>query len=151
MSSGNNTPFMPYGSVNITFHYGDLHTLTRNAPGTALFSAETQLITPTMSPAAPELVEAPSLSPRQWEVLQLLVQGRSNKEIALTLGLAVGTVKIHTAVLCRKLGVTGRTAAAVAGARLLAHQDRPSTRRSERGVKGEGTYPFGPANLDVAA
>jgi hypothetical protein len=84
-------------------------------------------------------------------VLQLLVQGRSNKEIALTLGLAVGTVKIHTAVLFHKLGVTSRTAAAVAGARLLAHQDRPSTRRSERGVKGEGTYPFGPGSLDVAA
>jgi hypothetical protein len=82
-------------------------------------------------------------------VLQLLVQGRSNKEIAL--GLAVGTVKIHTAVLFHKLGVTSRTAAAVAGARLLAHQDRPSTRRSKRGVKGEGTYPFGPGSLDVAA
>ena len=84
-------------------------------------------------------------------MLRLLVQGRSNKEIALTLGLAVGTVKIHTAVLFSKLGVTGRTAAAVAGARLLAHQDQPSTHRSKRGVKGKGTYPFGLGNLDMAA
>jgi DNA-binding NarL/FixJ family response regulator len=76
-------------------------------------------------------------------VLQLLVQGRSNKEIALTLGLAVGTVKIHTAVLFRKLGVTSRTAAAVAGARLLAHQDRPSTRRSESGPKFMKRVPIG--------
>jgi DNA-binding CsgD family transcriptional regulator len=148
MSTGNNTLFMPYDSVNITFHYGDLHTLTRIASEAA--SAKAQTITPTLSPAAPA-PEAPSLSPRQWEVLRLLVQGRSNKEIARTLGLAVGTVKIHSAVLFNKLGVTGRTAAAVAGARLLAHQDQPSTSRAKRGVKDKGTYPFGPGSLDAAA
>ena len=150
MSNGSNTLFTSYGSVNITFRYGDLHTLTRSASGAALGPAETQLITPTAS-SAPPAPEAPSLSPRQWEVLRLLVQGRSNKEIARTLGLAVGTVKIHTAILFSKLGVTGRTAAAVAGARLLTHQDQPSTRRSKRGVKGKGTYPFGPSSLAVAA
>jgi DNA-binding CsgD family transcriptional regulator len=150
MSNGNSTLFMPYGSVSVTFHYGGLHTLTRDASGAALGPAEPQLITPTVFPAPPA-PEAPSLSPRQWQVLRLLVQGRSNKEIALTLGLAVGTVKIHTAVLFRKLEVSSRTAAAVAGARLLIHQDQPSTRRSKGGVKGKGMYPFGPGSLDAAA
>jgi DNA-binding NarL/FixJ family response regulator len=53
-------------------------------------------------------------------VLELIVQGLPNKEIARRLNLAVGTVKIHVAVLFHKMNVTSRTAAAVAGARLLA-------------------------------
>lgn len=150
MSDGSNTLFMPYGSVNITFRYGDLHLLARSASEPATALAATRVPAPVSSPAS-HAPEVPSLSPRQWEVLRLLVQGRSNKEIALTLGLAVGTVKIHSAVLFSKLGVTGRTAAAVAGARLLAHRDQPSTRRSKGGVKGEGSYPFGPGSLDAAA
>ncbi len=37
--------------------------------------------------------------------LQLLMQGRSNKEIARTLTLGEGTVKVHVAALFRNLGV----------------------------------------------
>ena len=61
-----------------------------------------------------------ALSPQQREVLALIVQGLPNKEIARRLNLALGTVKIHVAVLFHKMNVTSRTAAAVAGARLLA-------------------------------
>ena len=43
------------------------------------------------------------------------MEGRSNKEIARTLNLGVGTVKIHVAGLFRKLGVHRRAAVAVAG------------------------------------
>jgi DNA-binding NarL/FixJ family response regulator len=60
-----------------------------------------------------------SLTPRQREVLVLLVQGLSNKEIARALNLGEGTVKIHMAALFRALGVRNRQAAAAAGARLL--------------------------------
>jgi DNA-binding NarL/FixJ family response regulator len=59
------------------------------------------------------------LSGRQFDVLRLIVQGRSNKEIARALNLAEGTVKIHVAGLFSKLGVHRRAAVAVAGARLL--------------------------------
>lgn len=59
------------------------------------------------------------LTPRQRDVLDLLVQGRSNKEIARLLDLGEGTVKIHLAALFRNLGVRNRAAAAVAGAQLL--------------------------------
>jgi DNA-binding NarL/FixJ family response regulator len=52
-------------------------------------------------------------------VIELLVEGKSNKEIARALALGEGTVKIHIAALFRCLGVTSRAAAAVAGARLL--------------------------------
>jgi len=57
------------------------------------------------------------LTQRQQEVLDLLVQGKSNKEIALALKLSEGTVKIHLAAIFRHFGVNNRAAAAVAGAR----------------------------------
>ena len=59
-----------------------------------------------------------SLSPRQHEVLELLIKGMSNKEIARILALREGTVKIHIAALFRNLGVANRARAAVVGARL---------------------------------
>jgi DNA-binding NarL/FixJ family response regulator len=52
-------------------------------------------------------------------VLELLVKGKSNKEIARELDLGEGTVKIHLAALFRNLGVRNRATAAVAGAQLL--------------------------------
>ena len=151
MSNGNNTLFMPYGSVNITFHYGDLHTLTRTVP-----EQTPGLAAPQIKPLSPPLtssepVDLPPLSPRQRQVLRLLVQGRSNKEIARTLGLAVGTVKIHTATLFSRMGVRGRTAAAVAGAKLLVLKDQPTKSRSAEDPTAKGTYPFGPCNSRVAA
>jgi DNA-binding NarL/FixJ family response regulator len=59
------------------------------------------------------------LTPRQREVLELIVAGKSNKEIARALNLGEGTVKVHLAALFRNLGVNNRAAAAAAGARLL--------------------------------
>ena len=59
------------------------------------------------------------LTPRQRGVLALLVEGKSNKAIARDLDLGEGTVKVHMAALFRNLGVRTRTAAAVAGGRLL--------------------------------
>jgi DNA-binding CsgD family transcriptional regulator len=75
------------------------------------------------------------LSRRQLDVLRLIVQGRSNKEIARSLNLAEGTVKIHVAALFSKLGIHRRAAVAVAGARFLseaAPQTMPSARRGSR-------------------
>lgn len=56
---------------------------------------------------------ARSLTRRQQEVLRLLAAGRSNKEIAQTLGLAEGTVKIHVSAILKALGVGNRTEATV--------------------------------------
>ncbi|WP_163266808.1 LuxR C-terminal-related transcriptional regulator [Chelativorans alearense] len=64
-----------------------------------------------------------SLTRRQREVLILLVDGLSNKEIARKLQLGEGTVKIHLAALLRGLGVRNRQAAAATGARLLSSRE----------------------------
>lgn len=55
---------------------------------------------------------APRLSPRELDVLQLIVQGQSNKEIGATLGLAENTVKCHVKMILEKLDVADRTQAA---------------------------------------
>ncbi len=54
------------------------------------------------------------LSPREHEVLTLIVQGKSNKEISALLGITEGTVKCHVNVILSRLGVADRTQAAVA-------------------------------------
>ena len=59
---------------------------------------------------------ATTLTPRQKDVLTLVVHGDSNKEIAKELGLGEGTVKVHLASLFRTLGVHTRSAAAAKGA-----------------------------------
>jgi DNA-binding NarL/FixJ family response regulator len=64
------------------------------------------------------------LTPRQQEVLDLLIKGKSNKEMALALRLGEGTVKIHLAAIFRYFGVSNRAAAAVAGTRPY-HAHRP--------------------------
>lgn len=51
------------------------------------------------------------LSGRQLEVLRLMVQGEPNKEIARALGLSVGTVKNHVAVILRTLDASNRAKA----------------------------------------
>jgi DNA-binding NarL/FixJ family response regulator len=60
-----------------------------------------------------------SLTPRQTDVLELLVKGMSNKEIARSLGLSEGTVKVHISGVFRALGVTNRAAAGFVGGQLL--------------------------------
>lgn len=55
---------------------------------------------------------------RQKEILALLLKGHSNKEIALHLGLAEITIKVHVSALFRLLGVVNRTQAVLAARRL---------------------------------
>jgi len=53
------------------------------------------------------------LSEREYEVLRLLAQGKTNPEIAQQLTISVGTVKIHVEHILAKLCVSDRTQAAV--------------------------------------
>lgn len=53
------------------------------------------------------------LTPREVEILQLMAQGLSNKEIAAHTSITEGTVKCHVNVILDKLGASHRTQAAV--------------------------------------
>jgi len=53
------------------------------------------------------------LSPREMEILELVVQGMSNKEVAYHLGISHQTVKNHMTAILSKLRVADRTQAAV--------------------------------------
>lgn len=65
--------------------------------------------------AAPESL---GLSPRQLDVLKLLLEGKPNKTICRELDLSESTVKTHLAAIFRKLEVNSRTQAVVSAARL---------------------------------
>lgn len=54
--------------------------------------------------------ERHGLTPRQMEVLELLVAGSSNKEVAQALGCALRTVELHVSELLRRTGARSRTA-----------------------------------------
>ena len=59
------------------------------------------------------MVSPSSLTPRELEILQLIVDGHTNQQIAKTLGISEKTVKTHCSRLFQRLGVTDRTQAAV--------------------------------------
>ena len=67
--------------------------------GGGVFDEEEQFLTP--------------LSAREMEILELVIQGMSNREIAYQLGISHQTVKNHMTAILGKLGVADRTQAAV--------------------------------------
>jgi DNA-binding CsgD family transcriptional regulator len=69
-----------------------------------------------------DLEKARPLTPRQEQILSLLTEGKSNKEIAEELGIQQGTVKQHLFVLFRRLGVVNRAKAVIAASQLLKAQ-----------------------------
>jgi DNA-binding NarL/FixJ family response regulator len=58
-----------------------------------------------------ERITAAKLTPREIDVLQLMVAGKSNKEIGSSLDVTAGTVKVHVNHIFGKLGVAGRVEA----------------------------------------
>lgn len=66
----------------------------------------------------PEIGQKPVFTARQLEVLQLITQGASNRDIARILGIADNTAKQHTHAVFQALNVSSRTQAIVAVARL---------------------------------
>jgi DNA-binding NarL/FixJ family response regulator len=67
--------------------------------------------------------EGPTLTRREREIVHLIGDGFSNKEIARSLGIEVATVKNHVHNILEKLGV-GRRTDAVAAARALGELER---------------------------
>jgi DNA-binding NarL/FixJ family response regulator len=72
-----------------------------------------RLLNTLAGPRPVQATDGDQLTPREREVLELIAAGRSNKRIALELGIAEKTVKTHVGHVLAKLGVTDRTQAAV--------------------------------------
>lgn len=72
---------------------------------------------PLQQPEAPSTEPPPELSDRELEVLQLLADGRSPREVASQLFISPKTVRNHLSHIYAKLGVSDRSQAIVAGLR----------------------------------
>src|SRR2546428_716992 len=66
-----------------------------------------------LKPTAPAPPQARGLTKREREILALVAEGMSNREIAERLVLSPETVKSHVAAILEKLGVSDRTQAAI--------------------------------------
>ena len=64
-----------------------------------------------------EQVGSTNLTPREMEVLHLVVDGKTNAEIGLNLGISEKTVEKHLEAIFRKMGVVSRVEAAVMAVR----------------------------------
>ena len=82
-------------------------------PETIRAVIDTALGAPVRPPSPPL-----DLSPRQIDVLRMLIEGKSNKVIGRELGLSESTVKTHLGAIFRRLEVNSRTQAVLAAARL---------------------------------
>ena len=71
-------------------------------------------IPPAIAQRLAERMGTEELTPREFDVLEQIVHGKSNKDIATELEISEATVKTHINNLLSKLGVTDRTQAATA-------------------------------------
>ncbi len=101
------------------------------------------------SPTAPEALAPTALTKRQMEVLRLLGEGKTNKEIAQALFRSPHTVKLHVAAILERLHLRTRTEAALIAskiysesmshsptlpAKLLKHAPATSARHSDHSL-----------------
>lgn len=79
------------------------------------------------------------LSEREREILQLVSQGKSNKQIALDLFISVNTVKVHVSNIYEKIGVASRTEATLYAIenRIIPNPDPASINRIAATTEGE--------------
>lgn len=88
---------------------------------------------PGQAAAVPER-DAPVLTGRQRQILDLLRAGKVNKEIANELGIGLGTVKQHVVAIFKKLKVRNRAMAVSRGQEAAAHPPGASSLRVAEGM-----------------
>lgn len=94
-----------------------------------------QAITPQSAHApAPFVPPISNLTEKQVEVLALMAEGLSNKQIARRLAIALGTVKTHVSQVLRRLNVVRRSEAIVIAQRM----DSIRVRQQTHALRGEG-------------
>jgi DNA-binding NarL/FixJ family response regulator len=118
------TSVLENASVIEAIRVGAIGYLLKDAPVSELYTAIKSVavgkghLSSHVSPYLLNIVRRPDapehLTPRETDVLRLLAQGHSNKEIARTLYLAEETVKFHVRHILSKLGVQSRAQAILA-------------------------------------
>ncbi len=83
------------------------------------------------------------LSNRELEVLALLLEGRTNREIGATLFVSERTASAHVNHICNKLGVNSRGAAAAAAARIGVGKTAPDDSITRSLDEGADRPPYG--------
>jgi DNA-binding NarL/FixJ family response regulator len=73
-----------------------------------------QYLPPSVRSSLANRLPSSELSPRELQILELIVKGLSNKQIADRLGITEGTVKWHVNAILGRMNVSDRTQAAVA-------------------------------------
>jgi len=101
---------------------------------------------PTLASARAKLEESgdthgtPTLSNREMHILRMLMQGASNKTIALKLVITESTVKVHMKAILRKLRLRNRTQVAI-----WARDNFDETKFTTTSVNESSSIPTGPA------
>lgn len=115
--------FMPARDLAVSIRVADpvlaarLAALLRQAPGLRVASSEeTGDLVLSLPEHADGGLDQP-LTPRERDVVALLAEGLSNKEIAIRLGISPDTAKFHVGRVIDKLDATGRTDAVAHAAR----------------------------------
>lgn len=78
----------------------------------ALFATRGLMNTASTEPAPQQVSQEAVLTARQYEILKMVREGASNRDIAGRLGISEGTVKLHVSAILKRLGVKNRTEAA---------------------------------------
>jgi DNA-binding CsgD family transcriptional regulator len=99
---------------------------------------------------APTQGQQPQLTPRQWEILQLVAMGYTNRQIARRTSVAEGTVRKHLQNIFEQLHVGSRTAAVTSAFRPTCrggHQGRSGRTRRPR-PRGAGGHHRSPVVVE---
>jgi two-component system NarL family response regulator len=111
------TTFESEQDVYLALKGGARSYLLKDTPRSTLLDTIRQVhlgktcIPPRIGQKLVENMNRPVLSGREMDIIKLVAEGKSNKEIGDQLGIAEGTVKTHVKSLLKKLKASGRTAA----------------------------------------
>jgi len=111
------TTFESEQDVHLALKAGARSYLLKDTPRSTLLDTIRQVhlgktcIPPRIGQKLVENMNRPALSGRELDIIKLVAEGKSNKEIGDRLGITEGTVKTHVKSLLKKLQAPGRTAA----------------------------------------
>lgn len=113
------TTFMDEEDIYKSFKAGAMAYLLKDQPTKEILDTifavyeGRKIIPPSIAEKLAEHLPSPELTPREMEILTLMVKGLSNKEISKKLNISEGTIKAHTNMIFIKLGVKSRTQAVI--------------------------------------